>query len=68
MLNLVKINDYKFDEKMLRAKDLKKIFLGINQATYENWAKQGLINRYKIAGSVFYKLSEVKKLIENSKE
>lgn len=62
------ISDYKFNERMIRAKDMSKIFVGISQATYEQWAKNGFINRYKIGGSVFYKLSEIEKLIENSKE
>ena len=62
------INEYRFNERMIRAKDMSKIFIGISQATYEQWAKHGFINRYKIGGSVFYKLSEIEKLIENSKE
>ena len=68
MKNVIKINDYKFNEKMIRAKDLSKIFIGISQATYETWAKNGIITRYKIGGSVFYKLSEIERIIENSKE
>ena len=68
MSNVVKIKEYQFNEKMIRAKDLSKIFVGISQATYEGWAKQGIISRYKVGGSVFYKLSEIEKIIENSKE
>ena len=68
MSNVVKIKEYQFTEKMIRAKDLSKIFVGISQATYEGWAKQGIISRYKVGGSVFYKLSEIEKIIENSKE
>ena len=68
MSNVVKIKEYQFTEKMIRAKDLSKIFIGISQATYEGWAKQGIISRYKVGGSVFYKLSEIEKIIENSKE
>lgn len=68
MTNIVKIKEYQFTEKMIRAKDLSKIFIGISQATYEGWAKQGIISRYKVGGSVFYKLSEIEKIIENSKE
>lgn len=68
MSNVIKINDYKFNEKMIRAKDLSKIFVDISQATYETWAKKGILSRYKIGGSVFYKLSEIENLIENSKE
>lgn len=68
MSNVVKIKEYQFSEKMIRAKDLSKIFVGISQATYESWAKQGIITRYKVGGSVFYKLSEIERIIENSKE
>ncbi len=57
-----------FAEKMLRAKDLSKIFIGTVQGTYDNWVKLGLLHRYKIGGGVYYKLSEVKQLIENSVE
>lgn len=68
MTNIVKIKEYQFSEKMIRAKDLSKIFVGISQATYEGWARQGIITRYKIGGSIFYKLSEIERIIENSKE
>lgn len=67
-MNVIKINDYIFNEKMIRAKDLSKIFVGIKQSTYEGWAKQGILSRYKIGGSVFYRLSDIEKIIENSKE
>lgn len=53
-------------DKMLRAKDMSEIFVNTSQATYDNWVRMGLIHRYKIGGGVYYKLSEVKKLIENS--
>lgn len=68
MSNVVNIKEYQFSEKMLRAKDLKRIFSGVSQSTYETWVRKGLINRYKIGGGVFYKLSEVEQLIENSRE
>lgn len=55
-------------EKMLRAKDMSKIFINTSQATYNGWVRMGLIHRYKIGGGVYYKLSEVNELIENSKE
>lgn len=65
---VVHINSFKFDEKYIRAKDLSKIFVGLTPSTYDGWVRNGLLNRYKIQGSRFYKLSEVKALIENSKE
>ena len=68
MSNVAKISDYMYDEKMIRARDLSKIFIGISPATYDVWVKNGFLGRYKIGGSNFYKLSEVKRLIERSKE
>ena len=55
-------------DKMLRAKDMSKIFINTSQATYNGWVRMGLIHRYKIGGGVYYKLSEVKSLIENARE
>ena len=70
MNNVIQINrDLPlFNDKMLRAKDLQEIFIGTAQATFDNWVRNGLIHRYKIGGGVYYKLSEVKSLIENSIE
>ena len=68
MKNIVQMKEYRFNEKMLKAKDLKKIFPSVSQSTLATWAAQGLLNRYKICGGVFYKLSEIVELIENSKE
>ena len=57
-----------YNDKMLRAKEMQDIFIGTSQATFDNWVRLGLIHRYKIGGGVYYKLSEVKKMIENSCE
>lgn len=65
---ILHINNYRYDEKLLRARDLSNIFVGLNPSTYDGWVRQGLLNRYKINGSRFYKLSEVKALIESSRE
>lgn len=68
MNNVISIYEKKdeiFDEKMLRAKEMQEIFIGTSQATFDNWVRLGLIHRYKIGGGVYYKLSEVKKMIEN---
>lgn len=67
VINLDRENNDFFDEKMLRAKDLSKIFVNTAQATYDNWVREGLLSRYKIGGGVYYKLSEVKSLIEHSR-
>lgn len=68
MENVINIMRDDMPEKMLRAKDMSKIFINTSQATYDNWVRNGLIHRYKICGGVYYKLSEVKQLIENSRE
>ena len=68
IIELFKNTTEEFTEKMIRAKELSMIFIDTSQATYDNWFKAGLINRYKIGGSVFYKLSEVIELIEKSRE
>ena len=69
MNNVIQMNKPDvFDEKMLRARDMQEIFIGTSQATFDNWVRAGLIHRYKICGGVYYKLSEVKSLIDNSCE
>ena len=68
MDNVINIMRDEMPDKMLRAKDMSKIFINTSQATYDNWVRSGLIHRYKIGGGVYYKLSEVKQLIENSIE
>lgn len=67
MDNVINLKD-ELPEKMLRAKDMSQIFINTSQATYDNWVRMGLIHRYKIGGGVYYKLSEVKLMIENAKE
>lgn len=67
VINFSKEEDSLLNEKMLRAKELSKIFVGTAQSTYDNWVRDGLLSRYKIGGGVYYKLSEVKSLIEHSR-
>lgn len=57
-----------FTEVLIRAKDMKKIFWNVADSTFSDWAKKGLIRRHKIEGSVFYKLSDIKRLIKESEE
>ena len=66
MQNVINILREEMPDKMLRAKDLQEIFINTSQATFDNWVRMGLIHRYKIGGGVYYKLSEVKTMIENS--
>lgn len=68
MDNVINISREEMPDKMLRAKDLQDIFIGTSQATFDNWVRLGLIHRYKIGGGVYYKLAEIKLMIENAKE
>lgn len=68
MLQVVKMEKYKPKDRLLSARDMKEIFSGVSQATLANWVKQGFLSRHKIGGLVFYKESEVHRLIERSKE
>lgn len=65
MENVINITREDMPDKMLRAKDLQEIFINTSQATFDNWVRLGLLDRYKIGGGVYYKLKDVKKMIEN---
>lgn len=66
MENVINLNREEMPDKMLRAKDLQEIFINTSQATFDNWVRMGLVHRYKIGGGVYYKLQEIKNMIENS--
>lgn len=66
MVNVINLNREEMPDKMLRAKDLQEIFINTSQATFDNWVRMGLVHRYKIGGGVYYKLQEIKNMIENS--
>lgn len=68
MENIISLVKDEMPDKMLRAKDLQEIFINTSQATFDNWVRLGIIHRYKIGGGVYYKLSEVKSMIENARE
>lgn len=68
MENVINLKRTELPEPMLRARDLQEIFINTSQATFDNWVRLGIIHRYKIGGGVYYKLSEVKSMIENAKE
>ena len=68
MENVINLVREDLPDKMLRARDLQEIFINTSQATFDNWVRLGLIHRYKIGGGVYYKLSEVKMMIENARE
>ena len=42
---------------------LQKIFIGLGRSTIDDWARDGILTRYKIGGSVFYDLDEVRQLV-----
>lgn len=68
MSNVINLREKEniLNEKLLRAKDLSAIFINTSQATFDNWVRAGLLHRHKICGGVYYKLSEVQQLIDNS--
>ena len=42
--------------------------LGVSPSTLQRWANHKLLGRYRVRGRVYYKLQEIKQLIENSLE
>lgn len=66
MKNIVSINKNILDRRFTTAKGLQKIFIGLGRSTVDDWAKNGIIHRHKIGGTVFYDLSEIESLINNS--
>lgn len=67
MSNVVKMNKSILDDRFLRVKDLQKIFVGLSAATFCNWVNLGIVTKYKINGSTFFRESDIIKLIENSR-
>lgn len=63
MNNVISINKRIEDKRFTNARGLQKIFIGLGRSTIDDWAREGILTRYKIAGSVFYDLDEVKKLV-----
>ena len=55
-------------KRLITAKQLQQIFIGLGRSTIDDWARNGILNRIKIGGCVFYDLAEINSLIENSKE
>ena len=42
--------------------------LGVSPSTLQRWANNKLRGKYRVRGRVYYKLQEIKQLIENSLE
>ena len=42
--------------------------LGVSPSTLQRWATNKLLDKYRVRGRVYYKLEEIKQLIENSLE
>jgi DNA-binding transcriptional MerR regulator len=42
--------------------------LGVSPSTLQRWANNKLLSKYRVRGRVYYKLEELKQLIENSLE
>jgi hypothetical protein len=52
--------------RLLDNASIKQIF-NISDKTLSNWRKKGLLIYSKISGSIYYDISDVKKLVEDSK-
>ena len=70
MSNVLSFNRSKdiLDRRFVTARGLQKIFIGLGRSTIDDWAKDGIITRHKIGGSVFYDLSEIENLINTSSQ
>lgn len=66
MNNVINLRTDVLDRRFTTASGLQKIFIGLGRSTVDDWAKKGIIHRHKIGGTVFYDLSEIEKLIEES--
>ena len=64
--NVINLKADILDRRFTTAKGLQKIFIGLGRSTINDWAKYGIIHRHKIGGTVFYDLSEIEKLINDS--
>ena len=63
MNNVISMNRDIQDKRYTTAKGLQKIFIGLGRSTVDDWARNGIITRIKIGGSVFYDLDEIKSLV-----
>jgi len=63
MNNVITLNKSIEDKRFTNAKGLQQIFVGLGRSTVDDWARNGIITRYKIGGSVFYDLDEIKQLV-----
>jgi hypothetical protein len=63
MNNVISLNKSIEDKRFTNAKGLQQIFIGLGRSTVDDWARNGIITRYKIGGSVFYDLDEIKQLV-----
>ena len=63
MSNILSLNKSIEDKRFTTAKGLQKIFIGLGRSTVDDWARNGIITRHKIGGSVFYDLDEIQRLV-----
>lgn len=63
MNNVLSLNKSIEDKRYTTARGLQQIFIGLGRSTVDDWARNGIITRYKIGGSVFYDLDEIKQLV-----
>lgn len=63
MNNVIQMNRDITDKRFTNAKGLQQIFIGLGRSTIDDWAREGILTRYKIGGSVFYDLDEIRSLV-----
>lgn len=63
MNNVLSFNKNIEDKRYTTAKGLQQIFIGLGRSTIDDWARNGIITRRKIGGSVFYDLDEIRQLV-----
>lgn len=63
MNNVIPINKNIEERRFTTAKGLQKIFIGLGRSTVDDWARNGIITRHKIGGSVYYDLNEIERLV-----
>ena len=64
MENVRPLNRDITERRFTTARGLQKIFVGLGRSTVDDWARNGIITRHKIGGSVFYDLDEINKLVK----
>lgn len=63
LVEIIRNQDSKTEAEYLRSKEVRKLLGGISNGTLQNLRVKGLLKPSKIEGVFYYKLSEVKALL-----